>query len=178
MTTKRGGPLMLKLLRALLGRSKKSQRDNEDLPQESQWIRWKPNVQPPAAPSGFVKLTGATDVAVAGTSYRLDECKVAISALKGGRVNANTVSLIRETDNPEHENAVRVVINLRHRQCHIGYLPRDVADRIAQEFAREMPLEATLREWGQKKSGDALYFKLSLFAPNAKDRKKFSRKAE
>ena len=169
---------MFKILKMLLGGSKRPSRSKDDVPQESAWLSWKSDDYPPAAPDGFVKLTGATDVAIAGTSYRLGDCKIAISALKGGRVDAASIDLVRDGNNVEHPNAVSVFAKLRHRECHIGYLPSDVADMIAHDFSPEMPLKAALREWGQKKSGDAVFFRISLFVPNAKDRKKFIRTQE
>jgi len=169
---------VFKILKLLLGGRKRPSRSQNDAPQESAWLTWKSYDYPPAAPNGFVKLTAATDVAVAGTSYRLAECKIVISALKGGRVEAAAIDLVREENNVEHPNAVGVFAKLRHRECHIGYLPSDVADMIAHDFTPDMTLKAALREWGQKKSGDAVFFRISLFVPNAKDRKKFIRTQE
>jgi HIRAN domain len=166
------------ILKLLLGGSKRPSRSQKDVPQESAWLSWKSDDYPPEAPDGFVKLTGATDVSVAGTSYRLADCKIVISALKGGRADAASINLVREENNVDHPNAVGVFAKLLHRECHLGYLPRDIADMIAHNFTPDMPLMAALREWGQKKSGDAVFFRISLFVPNAKDRKKFIRKQE
>ncbi|MFN4194163.1 MAG: HIRAN domain-containing protein, partial [Tabrizicola sp.] len=140
---------MFNILKMLLGGSKRPSRSQNDGAQENTWLSWKAHDHPPTAPDGFVKLTGATDVAIAGTSYRLEDCKIAISALKGGRVDAASIDLVREGNNVEHPNAVGVFVKLRHRECHIGYLPRDVADMIAHDFSADMPLKAALREWGQ-----------------------------
>lgn len=169
---------MLKIFKLLFGSSKLPSPSQKEVQQESAWLSWKSDDYPPSAPIGFVKLTGATDVSVAGTSYRLEDCKVVISALKGGRTDAASIVMTREDNNVEQPNAVAVSVRLRHRECHIGYLPSDVADMIAHEFTNDIPLKAALREWGQKKSGDAVFFRITVFVPSAKDRKKFNRKAE
>jgi hypothetical protein len=169
---------VFKIFKLLFGSSKRPSRNQKDVPQESAWLSWKSDDYPPSAPTGFVKLNGATDVAVAGTSYRLEDCKIVVSALKGGRADAASIVLAGEANNVEHQNAVGVLVKLRHRECHIGYLPSDVADMIAHEFTSDIPLKAALREWGQKKSGDAVFFRITVFVPSAKDRKKFNRKPE
>ena len=101
-----------------------------------------------------------------------------LSALKGGRVDAASIELIREAENMDHPNAIGVVAKLRHRDCHVGYLPSDISDMIAHEFSKDMPLKAKLREWGQKKTGEAVFFRIGVFVPVAKDRKKFSRQPD
>jgi HIRAN domain len=166
---------VFKILKLLFGGGKQPSRSKKDVPQESAWLTWKSDNFPPAAPDGFVKLAGANDVSVAGTSYRLADCKIAISALKGGRADAASIDLVREANNLEHPNAVGVFAKLRHRDCHIGYLPSDVADMLVHDFSTDMPVKAALKEWGQKKSGEAVFFKISLFVPSAKERKKFTR---
>lgn len=167
------GPNLFKILKLLFSSAPKSRRSEDDVPYESAWLRWESDDYHLSEPEGLVKLTGATDVAVAGTSFRLEECKIVISALKGNRANSSSLNLVHEEDSVDHPHAMAVFVKLRHRDCQIGYLPSDVADMIAHSFSKDMPLRATLRSWGQKKSGDAVFFRICLFVPAAKDRKKF-----
>jgi hypothetical protein len=167
---------MMRILKLLFGGAKSShkvarQTDHND-GYESEWLKWS-NDDYSTASDGFVKLSGATDVSVAGTSFRLDDCRVVLSALTGKRGDPSAVNLVRETDNPDHSRAVKVVVKLQHRDVHIGYLPSDISDMIAHKYSIEMPIEGSLRQWGKKKTGDAVFFRICIFAPSAKDRKKF-----
>ena len=167
---------MFGFLKRLLGSGSGQSSTKREPSAEREWFSWKADDYPPSAPEGFVKLSGTTDISVAGTSYRLDDCRTLLSALKGKRVDQEAILLIREENNPDHPNAIRVVAKLSHKEVHIGYLPRDINDMIAQKFSRDMPLKASLREWGKKKTDDAVFFRLTVFVPNAKERRKFGGK--
>lgn len=162
---------MFKIFKMFLKSGKASPQNPKSPPESGDWLSWKPDNNPPSAPAGFVKLAGAGDVSVAGTSFRLSDCQVVLSALNGDRVDNASIHLTHEDANPDHPNAIKVVVKLRHRDCHIGYLPSDISDMITHGFSKGMPLKAALREWGKKKTGDAVFFKISVFIPVAKDRK-------
>ena len=149
---------MMKFLKRLFASKPSSVRQVDRGERPKEWINWKPKDGPPIAPHGFVKLNGATDVAVAGTSYRLQDCLLFLSALKGGRARAGSVKLVREVDNPDFPEAIAVFGILEHKEVHIGYLPKDVTDLIQTKFSDEMPLSAGLKEWGKKSSGEAVFF--------------------
>ena len=163
---------MIKLLNWLIKQNRTTIKTKSPTPETSEWLSWKPSIYPPNAPEGFIRLNGASDISVAGTSFRLQDCRVALSALKDYRVTGSAIDLVRDASDPTHPNAIRVVFKLKHRDVDIGYLPADISDMIAHSFSEVMPLKAGLREWGQKKTGDAVFFRVSVFVPSAKDRKK------
>lgn len=164
---------MIKLLKWLLKNSQSSSKTKPRIPEGSEWLSWKASVYPPNSPDGFIRLNGASDISVAGTSFHLQDCRVVLSALKDERVTESAIDLVRDSSDPSHPDAIRVVAKLKHRDVDIGYLPADISDMIAHSFPEAMPLKASLREWGQKKTGDAAFFRISVFVPNARERKKY-----
>lgn len=167
---------MFRLLKKLLGGGAATSVERQSGSDESSWVKWSSDNFPPTPPEGFVKLAGAASVLVAGTSFRLEDCGVVLSALKGRRIKPSDFVLERQKNRPEHPNAIGVVAKLGHRDVHIGYLPSDISDMIAHKFSSDLPLSIWLKEWGQKKSLDAVFFRVAVFAPNAKLRKSFELK--
>ena len=164
---------MFGVLKKLFGVEHASAGSVENRDATREWYSWKPKDGPPTPPNGFVKLPKATEVSVAGTSYRIEDCKLFLSALKGGRAGANSIDLRRDSSNPEHPHAIAVFGLLGHKEVHIGYIPSDLSDMIRTKFSSDMPLKAGLKEWGKKKSAEAVFFRITVFVPGAKERKQF-----
>lgn len=131
-------------------------------------------------PDGMVALTGASNIRVAGLNHREAEVtnfiRVTRAAYRGGR-GWGTLTLVREPENPHDANAVKILAaapGSRQTQV-IGYLPADIAYRLATDFDPAMPIAAVLRAVGNRRGGDGPLIKLDVLIPRKADRKRFER---
>ena len=70
------------------------------------------------------------EVLCVGMHFRPAQAREIASALEPG----NTLQLEREPENPHDPNAIKVIYDLDGEPVHIGYIERDKAIYIADEF--------------------------------------------
>jgi hypothetical protein len=140
------------------------------------WDAAKPPRNQIDRPDGFV--VHEIEVRIAGMSHRdgaLPFVRAARAAFRGGR-GWPTIRLEREPENPASSMAIKVVGRLPQSQTdvHLGYLPADVSQLLAERFDAAMPLAAILRSVGTN-NGGGIFATIETLIPKAKDRKAFER---
>jgi hypothetical protein len=132
-------------------------------------------------PAGMVTLAGATDITVAGTSFRLQNCAEFIKAAVAAQERSGAqpaLEVHRQPDNPGHPNSLAVYGVLRDgRKWHLGYVPTEISGVIANDWEADMPLAAELRRFGLSRTDEAVFFAMNILIPAAKERKRYAKVA-
>lgn len=144
---------------------------------ESRWIAFDVPYGGATRQPGTVLLKGGSDVNVAGTSFRIHDCHnfiVRLRELDKQGFGLPTIELIREPANPVSPASIMVLgTDPSGERYHLGYLPKDVAISITEEWRPELPLFAELRRYGRLKDGNEVFFSINILVPKAADRKPF-----
>lgn len=131
-------------------------------------------------PSGEWVLIPVTSARsnISGTSHR----HYAASSFLSGAIDRDIsglpfgVSLVREPNNVHHKNAIKVIGHFTSRNpgvgMHIGYVKRDVADCLAENYSVGMPIAGELKKAGT--SDGAIFFGIHVLVPPAKARKPYT----
>jgi len=144
---------------------------------QSRWTTFDVPYGGASRPKNTVPLAGGSDVNVAGITFRLHDGHSFILGLrelaeKGFGVPR--LDLVREPDNPVSPASIMVWGILPNGQrFHLGYLPKEIAISISEQWRPEMPLAAELRRYGRLKKGNEVFFSINVLVPKAADRKPF-----
>lgn len=89
-----------------------------------------------------------------------------------------SLDLVRDPENVIDPNAIKLTAKLKttSEKTTIGYLPKEIAAEIAEQYTDELPLEPELRRVGWKTDNpDASFMVINVLAPNAAKRKKYKK---
>lgn len=121
---------------------------------------------------GFVLLPGGNDINVVDTSHRLEAC---LAFIKSAPQRGVLIELERRPA-PQHPNSIAVFgrTSTTADRVHLGYLPSDLSQDIANSYSTDMPLGAELRRAGEHLTENAVFIAINVLAPPAKERRHYA----
>lgn len=82
------------------------------------------------------------------------------------------IELEREPSNPHDPNAIKVLDTSDGGRIHVGYIPRDVAEIVADRYAPEMPIRVMVKRAIQSPEG-RVFLRLAIMIPKKSLRREY-----
>lgn len=120
--------------------------------------------------NGEVIANGFGDIRIAGFN-KFNGIKFIQEAVP----SETKIWLEREPNNLHDENAIKVIGKASHKakRINLGYIPRDLAEKISTNYTSNLPLMAEPRRAGIKVNKQVGFFSINILLPPSAARKKF-----